>query len=189
MSSARLPLPSLESPDAGERADPCRGRARQVHDRLAAGATSTDASDCERIAVTLPRDTHYLALARKVVSDCAQRAGFRGDDLDKIELAVDEACSNAIIYQVDGQGLARFHELSVEILIDRPRFTVTLTDRGAPYPFEEQGNFDLEDRLRNLEPGGLGIYIIKNFMDEVVYEHSAREGNVLTMVKYLPRKD
>ncbi len=174
MTSARLPtMPSL---------DPSATRTR-----AAAAATVPAGTRSERVAITFPRDTHYLAIVRRVVADAALRAGFDGEDVAKIELAVDEACSNAIMYQVDHEGSARFQELAVEIMIERPRFAVTLQDRGAPYAFEECGNFDLEDQLRRLEPGGLGIYIIKNFMDEVAYHHSARDGNTLTMVKFLPR--
>jgi serine/threonine-protein kinase RsbW len=169
--------------------DPSSSGVRREHERnrAAAAATAAPGARAERIALTFPRDTHYLAVVRKVVADVALRAGFEPDDVAKIELAVDEACSNAIIYQVDSEGSALFNELAVEIRIDPPRLTVTLQDRGEPYPFDEKGNIDLEDQLRCLEPGGLGIYIIKNFMDEVLYHHSAREGNTLTMVKHLPR--
>jgi anti-sigma regulatory factor (Ser/Thr protein kinase) len=159
-----------------------RGRERE---RLAAAASATVLEKAETLSIMIPRDTHYLAIVRKVVADVGCRAGFRGEDLDKIELAVDEACSNAMIYQVDHQGAARFERLELEVTIARPRFVVVLRDHGERYPFEDQGNFDLEDHLRRMEPGGLGIYIIKNFMDEVSYEHSARSGNVLTMTKYL----
>ncbi|HZU99908.1 MAG TPA: ATP-binding protein [Planctomycetota bacterium] len=154
-------------------------------ERAAAAATCAPGTKRERVSISFPRDTHYLAVVRKVVADAAFRAGFDPDDTAKIELAVDEACSNAIIYQVDHAGEGRFDELSIEILLDRPRFTVTLRDAGAAYPFDEKGNMDLEDQLQRLEPGGLGIFIIKNFMDEVAYQHSARDGNTLTMVKLL----
>jgi anti-sigma regulatory factor (Ser/Thr protein kinase) len=172
-------MPSLDPSSSGTRRDE-----RSQRHAAAAVAPHTRA---ERVAITFPRDTHYLAIVRKVVADAALRAGFDADDVAKIELAVDEACSNAIVYQVDHEGAARFNELGVEIKLERPRFTVVLQDRGAPYPFDEQGNFDLEDQLRRLEPGGLGIYIIKNFMDEVSYNHSPRDGNTLTMVKFLAR--
>ena len=33
----------------------------------------------------------------------------------------------------------------------------------------------------------VNIVRAKNFMDEVLYEHSATRGNMLTMVKHLPR--
>jgi serine/threonine-protein kinase RsbW len=180
LTSARLNMPSLDPSSSGVRREHDRNRA-------AAAATVVSGTRPERVSMTFPRDTHYLAIVRRVVADAAHRAGFGADEVAKIELAVDEACSNAIIYQVDHEGTGRFAELGVEIRIDRPRFTVVLQDRGAPYPFDEQGNFDLEDSLRRHEPGGLGIYIIKNFMDEVAYHHSPREGNTLTMVKFLAR--
>jgi serine/threonine-protein kinase RsbW len=184
MTSARLPMPSLDPRSASpSEPDPQRRARERERERLAAAATGDDFAG-ERVCLSFPRDTHYLALIRKVIADTASRAGFKPDDVAKIELAVDEACSNAIIYQVDHQGTGRFAELDVEVRISRNRYTVILVDRGAPYPFEEQGNFDLEDRLRTLESGGLGIYIIKNFMDEVLYEHSAPRGNILTMVKH-----
>ncbi len=180
MTSARLNMPSLDPSASGVRREAERNRA-------AAAATVASGTRHERVSLTFPRDTHYLAIVRRVVADTAHRAGFDADEVAKIELAVDEACSNAIIYQVDHEGAGRFTELGVEIKIEGPRFVVVLQDRGAPYPFDEKGNFDLEDSLRRHEPGGLGIYIIKNFMDEVSYHHSSREGNTLTMVKFLGR--
>lgn len=187
MTSSRWPMPSLEERPRLAREsefEPERRPSRE-RDRLHAAAQGDSTRKAERLTLAVPRDTHYLSLLRRVVSDVAMRAGFRGEALDKIELAVDEACSNAMIYQVDDDGLSRCEQIEIEVTIDHPRFVVVLRDRGQQYPFEEQGNFDLEDHLRRMEPGGLGIYIIKNFMDEVVYEHTSRHGNVLTMVKFL----
>lgn len=151
----------------------------------------------QRVRLEIPRDTHYLALIRRIVSDLSELAGFPRADIDKIELAVDEACSNAIVYQVDDEGEGKFDHVDIEVIVDRPATTadqrphakrrgieIILRDRGDPFPFETKGNIDLEDHLRRLEPGGLGIYIIKNFMDEVSYSHG-ENGNTLTMVKYL----
>jgi serine/threonine-protein kinase RsbW len=187
MTSARWTVPSLdEKTDVDDDPEPQRrGQRRYEHDRLAAAAANATSEKVERVALSVPRDTHYLAILRRVVQDAGLRAGFRGETLDKIELAVDEACSNAMIYQVSAEGRGRFDTLDLEVYLDGPRFVVVLRDQGDRYPFDEQGNFDLEDHLRHMEPGGLGIYIIKNFMDEVIYEHSPRGGNVLTMVKHL----
>lgn len=146
-----------------------------------------------RVQLKLPRDTHYLALVRRVVADLAELAGFRRHDIDKIELAVDEACSNAIVHPPDPSDSAD-DVIELDVSIDQPgrggsgkrrKIEIVLSERGEPFAFESKGNFDLEDHLRRMEPGGLGIYIIKNFMDEVGYEHSPHHGNVLTMTKYL----
>jgi anti-sigma regulatory factor (Ser/Thr protein kinase) len=42
---------------------------------------------------------------------------------------------------------------------------------------------DLED----IRPGGLGVHIIREVMDEAVYEKRAPVGMRLTMVKHAPR--
>jgi serine/threonine-protein kinase RsbW len=182
--SARYPLPSCDD---------------ETHDLAEARRTRLGVR--QRVHLEIPRDTHYLALIRRIISDLADLAGFKRPEIDKIELAVDEACSNAIVYQVDGEGEGKFDHFEIDVTVDRPATTaesrraeppharrrgieIVLRDRGDPYPFQTKGNIDLEDHLRRLEPGGLGIYIIKNFMDEVSYEHG-ESGNTLTMVKYL----
>lgn len=125
----------------------------------------------------MPRASQYLGMVRRVVAMAAERVGFDPEDVDKIELAIDEACSNAVLYGGDGPGL-----LDVEVVVTPQRFAVTLRDDGEAFDFEGRGNFDLSERNRSVEYGGLGIYIIKNFMDEVSYRHDER-GNTLRMAK------
>ena len=54
-----------------------------------------------------------------------------------------------------------------------------------PFPFERSGALDLDAYLAERQPGGLGVYIIKRFMDEVEYRHRPEVGNELRMRKYL----
>lgn len=132
-----------------------------------------------RIELTVPRTTQYLGMVRKVVAMAAERVEFPPEEVDKIELAIDEACSNAVLYGDEAAA-----ELRISVAIDEERFVVVMQDStGDAFDFEGRGNFDLDEKLASVEHGGLGIYIIKNFMDEVRFEHSASHGNVLTMVK------
>jgi serine/threonine-protein kinase RsbW len=133
-----------------------------------------------RIQLTVPRTTQYLGMVRRVVAMAAERVGFDGEEVDKIELAIDEACSNSVLYAQAEPG-----ELEIEVKITDERFTVVLRDDGAPFDFDARGNFEVEDQLRSVEYGGLGIYIIKNFMDDVQYRHTGR-GNELVMAKLRP---
>jgi serine/threonine-protein kinase RsbW len=131
-----------------------------------------------KIELTVPRTTQYLGMVRRVVAMAAERVGFEPTEVDMIELAIDEACSNAVIYgtSVDGQ-------LKISVEITDVRFTVVLSEDGPRFPFEDKGNFNVEEQLGASEHGGLGIYIIKRFMDEVSYTHSDECGNVITMTK------
>jgi serine/threonine-protein kinase RsbW len=132
----------------------------------------------EVVELTVPRDTHYLAYIRRVTADLARKGGFAEDALSQIEMAIDEACANAILYQSQS-----FSSLKLKVELSDNDFIVTLKDRGVPFGFNNLGVFDLDDHNQTDCPGGLGVYIIKNFMDEVSYEHREGVGNVLRMVK------
>ena len=131
-----------------------------------------------KIELTVPRTTQYLGLVRRVVAMAAERVGFEAGEVDKVELAVDEACSNAVLY-----GQAEAGQLSIVVEITEGRFTVILPEDGPAFAFEDKGNFSVKDHHDDVDYGGLGIYIIKNFMDEVFYEHTPELGNVIIMSK------
>ena len=119
-------------------------------------------------------------MVRKVVAMAAERVGIVREEVDKIELAIDEACSNAVLHAHPGNSLG---QIRIKVDITESRFTVQIRDGGKRFPFEEQGNFDLDDKNKKMEPGGLGIYIIKHFMDEVRYSYTEEHGNEITMSK------
>ena len=43
--------------------------------------------------------------------------------------------------------------------------------------------------LEDIKPGGLGVHIIKEIMDEVTYEQRPNQGMRLTLVKHTPEGD
>jgi anti-sigma regulatory factor (Ser/Thr protein kinase) len=59
---------------------------------------------------------------------------------------------------------------------------VTVTDTGAPYDPLSAPAVDTSVPLENKPIGGLGIYLMKQFMDELFHEREG-EKNVLTMIK------
>ena len=109
--------------------------------------------------------------------------GVPEDLVSDIELAVDEAITNCILHGYGGEGTGTIH-LALNLLPDR--VTMTIEDQGAPFdptafePKPTEG--DIADRV----PGGLGIILIRNVMDEITYR---RDGgnNILHMVKLLQR--
>lgn len=140
----------------------------------------------EDLQIRVPRETFYLSLIRRVVTDLARRAGFPDPEVDKIELAVDEACSNVIRYQPrEARAGESRPEFEMRARVDSTSISITLSDEGKSFPFDALGNFDLQEHLAELRTGGLGVYIIKSFMDEVEYRHRPATGNELRMVKYL----
>lgn len=138
------------------------------------------------IRVELLSNPIYLSGARELVGTVAKRLGFDDLDCSKIALAVDEALCNVIrhgyaraldrpiwisIWPVEGEGGAEGIRIAIE---DEAR---------QVDPSAMQGR-----SLTDIRPGGLGVHIIREVMDEAVYEK--REGGVgmrLTLVKRAPR--
>jgi anti-sigma regulatory factor (Ser/Thr protein kinase) len=115
------------------------------------------------------------------VGQAADLFGFSEEEKQDLMLAVNEGCANIIrhCYQMDtGQKI----DATIRILTDR--MEVVLRDYG-----EDQLDRDPEVRpCEELEPGGLGLKIMRQFMDEVVYRPANEAGTLLTMVKYRSRK-
>jgi len=98
-----------------------------------------------------------------------------------VETAVDEACSNIIEHAYQGEGKG---DIEVTTRTSPAGLAVTLRDQGRPFEPDEilapDVHVDLED-----QPGhGLGLYFIRQWMDEVSFEFTPDHGNVLTMVKH-----
>lgn len=98
----------------------------------------------------------------------------------QLSVAVEEIFVNIASYAyAPDHGMA---ELQVALLKDPRRVSVTFRDSGRPFDPVKQQEPDLTLPAEEREIGGLGIYMTKKAVDEMVYEH--REGqNVLTLIK------
>ena len=135
-------------------------------------------------SVRLPSQTDNLELIRTFVAGVARKVGLHDEDINKIELAVDEACTNVVEHAYKDK---ENENIDVAIQIDYQKFTVIVTDKGQQFSPNDIQMPDMEQYLAELRVGGLGIYLMKTLMDEVQY-HTDEEGkNSVKMVKHLIR--
>ncbi len=99
-----------------------------------------------------------------------------------MELASEEVFVNIINHGYrEGPGKI---EIAVEIF-PKSRAEIEIKDSAPPFdPLKKRKKVELDAPMEEREEGGLGIYFVKQFMDEVRYR---REGNynILTLVKKL----
>ncbi|OGP86688.1 MAG: hypothetical protein A2Y95_00735 [Deltaproteobacteria bacterium RBG_13_65_10] len=130
-----------------------------------------------RVSIRIPSDPKHLYLMRRLVQEVSLAHGFPEEEIRRIVLALDEACTNVIRHAYGG-------DPGGEIVIeagpceDGLRFAVI--DRGA-----KAGEGAIEPRpLDDLRPGGLGTHLIRAVMDQVTYDTSSGPGTCLVMIKW-----
>ena len=138
-----------------------------------------------------PGHGSYLAYIRPIVGDLARKVGFDESEIAKIEMAVDEACSNVVkhAYSPDKEWCwqHRDPEIRLDIRTEGGSLVIEINDHGQRFDFANYRPTDMENDLREMKRGGYGIPIMRNFMDEVQYSSNDQTGNTLRMVKYLKK--
>lgn len=122
------------------------------------------------------------------VSKGARQVGFDEDSIFQIELACDEACTNIIehTYGREDKG-----EITVRWQVKQGSFVVSIEDSGQPFdpgqipPPPSPPRPSPKDEFE-IQVGGLGVFFMRELMDEVEFSYRAGQGNVLTMEKQLP---
>ena len=100
----------------------------------------------------------------------------------QIDVAVEEIFVNIASYAYgDGSGEAN---ITIEHTEDNSTVSITFRDQGIPYNPLEKEDPDVTLSAEQREIGGLGIYMVKKSMDDVIYRHE-NGSNILTLVKKL----
>ena len=133
--------------------------------------------------VTFPARHDSLAAICELVTRAAESAGLDERGVYAVQLAVDEACSNIIQHAYGGEGRG---DIECTCCPGDGELTVTLHDHGHPFDPSCVPVPNLQPTLDECTGGGLGLYFMRQLMDQVHFESMPGAGNVLTMVK---RKD
>jgi anti-sigma regulatory factor (Ser/Thr protein kinase) len=132
--------------------------------------------------MVVPSTREMVSVIRAALAEVLRKAGFSATDIEDIKLAVNEACTNILAhaYKWRQDGV-----LILRLSIQPERLMIRIRDFGAKAPPESFKSRDLD----NLAPSGVGIFLMKELMDEVHYDHSHAVGTELILVKERPRAD
>jgi len=141
-----------------------------------------DRSAIPDLKLELFSQPRLLSAARAAVGSFSQRLGFNEVQCGQISLSIDEALCNIIIHGYDRRPDGRIWLSIWDMKTDPPGIRVVIEDRARQVDPATIQPRDLDD----IRPGGLGVYIIREIMDEVTHELRADGGMRLTMVKQIP---
>ncbi len=120
------------------------------------------------ISIRLPSRPEYVLLARLVVAQVGQLAGFGPEEIYDLKLAVTEAATNVIRH-------AAVDSFEIEYQARPKVVEITVIDTG--------GGFEVDDLTRTPDgQGGFGLTVIRGLVDEVIL-NSTSEGTRLKMIR------
>jgi serine phosphatase RsbU (regulator of sigma subunit)/anti-sigma regulatory factor (Ser/Thr protein kinase) len=135
--------------------------------------------DAKESQITLPCDINEMPRLAEFVETVCERAGLTAADTMKLNLALEEAVVNVMNYAYPPGSRS---EVKIEALADGRKLQFTVSDRGMPFDPTTKEQVDITLSAEERPVGGLGIHLMRTFMDNVSYER--REGrNILTMSK------
>ena len=102
-------------------------------------------------------------------------------DLMHFRLAVEEAVVNCILYAYPGE---TGREIIVDLDCSPNKLTVVITDYGLAFDPTAGKDPDLDLPLGERPVGGLGRYLTKKLVTQVIYSRE-NGSNVLTLIKEL----
>lgn len=138
--------------------------------------------DEHTIEVNLPNKLGYERIAMSCSASFAKIVGFLPERVEDLKTAVSEACLNAMEH-----GNLNHPEKRVLVTMDYKdhTFRVSVMDQGegmanSPEIPEEH---DIENKIEQLKsPRGLGMFLIKQLVDQVEYNKMTDEGHMVRMV-------
>jgi serine/threonine-protein kinase RsbW len=125
-----------------------------------------------------------LRAIRRFVDEEAHRAGFAGQRIDDLVLAVDEAATNIVMHGYRDRADTVGAVIEVEVVFREPVLSVCLRDQAPPFDPTAVPVVDKLPPLTERGPGGLGIFLIRKTMDEVRYRRTPDGWNELTLSIY-----
>ena len=129
----------------------------------------------------LKNDLCELNRLKAEVHELGKALNASDDVIGELNLALEEVISNIIFY---GYNDSEEHQINIEICHQNKSLLLTIKDDGLPFNPLEIPAPDLESPFEERDIGGLGIFLVKNVMDELKYK-CENNNNVLIMKKYL----
>ena len=133
----------------------------------------------ERKSIVLNNDIQEVPLLATFVEGVCEEVGMDAGTTMQMNLAMEEAVVNVMNYAYP---IGEKGEIAIETTTDNGMLNFVIKDSGTPFDPTAKEDADTTLSAEERPIGGLGIFLVKQIMDNVSYEY--KEGkNVLTLSK------
>jgi serine/threonine-protein kinase RsbW len=129
--------------------------------------------------LSIPGRFDQLERVCQLIGQTALEAGLGEIESGRCQLAVDEACTNVIEHGYGGEGRGT---IDLVCHVREGELVVTIQDHAQLFDPNAVQPPKLNATLDELKVGGLGIYFMRQVMDEVEFSYEGG-GNKVVLVK------
>ncbi len=129
--------------------------------------------------------TDQLKSVRDFVAGAASDFGFDEETVNKISIAVDEACTNIIKHSYE---FAENRAIEITIEMGDGKFEIIVSHNGKSFNPDEIKPPDMKEYLAHYRHGGLGMHLMRSLMDRVEYRAAGSKKSTVHLIKYHPVK-
>lgn len=131
------------------------------------------------VEVTFPSQTRFVHMMTTLASTAATMAGFDDKVAGKVAIATDEAVTNVIRHAYKGKAS---NKIKLKVKVTKESLILEVLHSGEALKEDDVKLPIMEEYIKNKQVGGLGLFIINKFMDEVDY--LVGEASGCRMTKY-----
>jgi len=139
----------------------------------------------QQVKITLPNDLTYLPLILDGIKKMAEIMGFKKNDILKIEIGAEEAISNVIKHAFEPDEKSTFDVILNNLSLG---LKIIIKEKGIPFDPSLIHEFKPDELKEDLSGKGLGVFLIKQFIDEVSFHNLGKEGRETHLFKHLKNK-
>ncbi|UJP66268.1 ATP-binding protein [Mongoliitalea daihaiensis] len=129
-------------------------------------------------------DTSQLSLLRQFLEDFLISTSLNELERHQVLLAVEEVTANLIIHS---HACNSTEYIQVNTLIENGLLKVEIHDQGAGFNILDYEEPEIDQLITTKRKGGLGIMLVKKFMDKIEFETNGRK-NTCRLFKLLNSK-
>lgn len=122
-------------------------------------------AEIERLTNAIMKFGRENALSHKIIFD--------------INLALEEVVNNIILYAYKDK---KDHQIHIYLELGGTELMLKVEDDGIPFNPLEVPEPDINKPLEERQPGGLGLFFVRNLTDKLAYRRD-RDKNILMMRK------
>ena len=124
--------------------------------------------------IVLPNDVQEVPQLAAFVDEVCEQLGFDMSATMQMNLALEEAVVNVMNYAYPSGTKG---EVCIEAEAEADTLMFTIVDSGIAFDPTEKDEVDTTLSAEERQIGGLGIYLVRQLMDDVEYER--RDGRII----------